>query len=543
MHNALKFRSGQVIPLCRVALAGTFLLTSLADPEYPFGSTRLGMGMLMGYFAYALIMAVIAWRDWWLDHQLRIVSFALEAIFSFAVLFLIEGSPGGPISPFMALFVFLLVTGTLIWQQWRLIAVAAALLGIYCLTGIAIVMTDAYFDPHWFGRRLAFMLVIATLVIWFGHSRGKPRAERLDWSIDDSLEERFSIIAAYLQTHIDAPGLGLVWMPEDEPWAFVQTSGALGESQRRVSPEEFDFSDLYPCDAVLFDRLRGRNLVLSRHESLKARRGRIPLSLADFLNLPTGLLVPIHAEAGQGALVLIGSRAMSPDYLRPTAVIAQEIALALDRHEINAMTKAAEIAHLREKLARDLHDSVVQTLAGESLRLGVLRAKLAQGRDIAAELGLLHESLDEEQRNVQRIIGRLHETAPHNSECDLGATIAETLARLGRQWGIDITLDMTSDQQTVAEPLAHEFELLLREAIANAVRHGNATSARVQARIVGHTVRMTIIDNGRGFPASEEAPFPRSITQRVQHLGGTLDISTSGSDTTLSIVIPGVGPA
>ena len=79
---------------------------------------------------------------------------------------------------------------------------------------------------------------------------------------------------------------------------------------------------------------------------------------------------------------------------------------------------------------------------------------------------------------------------------------------------------------------------LLREAVANAVRHGQATRVEVGLKDGGGDLKMTIEDDGRGFPEGDPETRPWSINERVDKLAGRLSVATGPGGTRLEIVLP-----
>ena len=101
MFQTLQFRSDRVIALCRLILAAMLIATSWLDPSYPIIDTRSGAILLWGYLAYSLAGLVIAFTDWGLTHRIRPIAFLVDVVAAFAVLYLIEASGLGLVSPFM----------------------------------------------------------------------------------------------------------------------------------------------------------------------------------------------------------------------------------------------------------------------------------------------------------------------------------------------------------------------------------------------------------------------------------------------------------
>jgi signal transduction histidine kinase len=140
------------------------------------------------------------------------------------------------------------------------------------------------------------------------------------------------------------------------------------------------------------------------------------------------------------------------------------------------------------------------------------------------------------------MISRLRESGAPADDIDLREGVESLLTELADHWGVTIERSLPATAVPVAEPLAHDAYYLLREAIANAVRHGSADRVDVDLRMRDTDVMLDIHDNGTGF-APGIPSSPRSITERVERNGGDLAVSTTGSGTSLSIRLPLSSPA
>jgi signal transduction histidine kinase len=79
---------------------------------------------------------------------------------------------------------------------------------------------------------------------------------------------------------------------------------------------------------------------------------------------------------------------------------------------------------------------------------------------------------------------------------------------------------------------------VLREAVANAVRHGGASRVAIALAEENGMLRSTVADNGTGFPADDEFPKPRSISERVAALGGSIEIASRPTGAELRFGLP-----
>ncbi|CAA9392721.1 MAG: hypothetical protein AVDCRST_MAG22-710 [uncultured Rubrobacteraceae bacterium] len=206
----------------------------------------------------------------------------------------------------------------------------------------------------------------------------------------------------------------------------------------------------------------------------------------------------------------------------------------LRQQEIEARTQREE----RRRVARDLHDVVLQDLSGalQSLRLTHLRAK-GSGTDL--DLGEELEALGRATSGLRTAMYDLR----HEKERPFVKSV-ESLVELNRQLtpGRETALEV---ERGLPEELPREVnvELLrvLQEALVNARRHSGARNVRVRLRVEGGALVAGVIDDGKGFDtASTRAGVGISaMRERVEGLGGRIEIkSQPGGGTNVTVTVP-----
>ncbi len=200
--------------------------------------------------------------------------------------------------------------------------------------------------------------------------------------------------------------------------------------------------------------------------------------------------------------------------------------------------------HERRRIAADLHDSVVQGLAGSSYALAALADELERGANpnVAGRLRDRSAELRQWVRELRTLIvsmapPRLHDEGVAAALGDLTSTLPPR--------GIDVTLDVDDELSFDAASEA----LIWRgaqEAVRNIVAHSHATHADVSMhRVEEDRVRLVVHDNGRGFDADELVERQsaghvglRLLTDVVEQAGGTVSIdSEPGAGTTVTLEI------
>lgn len=220
--------------------------------------------------------------------------------------------------------------------------------------------------------------------------------------------------------------------------------------------------------------------------------------------------------------------------------------LLLVIHEITQM-KQMQTAMEREavqaerrRLARDLHDSVTQSLHSQLLNVGILRNRLAQGQTEKVEQSL--NSLDQGARQAlkeMRLLLFELRLAPLE-DVRLADNLENRLEAVEVRAGIDAKVEV---EETAYWPHEWEPEMysIAMEALNNSLKHADATRVRVELRGQGSWAEMRISDNGKGFsPLSlNKAGFGlQSMRERAERLNGYLSIdSVKGRGTTICLQI------
>jgi signal transduction histidine kinase len=189
----------------------------------------------------------------------------------------------------------------------------------------------------------------------------------------------------------------------------------------------------------------------------------------------------------------------------------------------------------RNRLARDLHDSVKQQVFATTMTLGT--AKTLREQDPEAAWEMVAEAEDLSWEAQQELTGLIHELRPVELEGKgLAAALQEYGARWSRQSGIEasVTLD---GEHTVAPEVERALFRLAQEALANASKHAQATRVEITLSCTESTITLEVADDGRGFdPASVAGKGLglRSMRERIEGLDGELTVeSAPGAGTRL----------
>ncbi len=427
-------RSSRMIAACRLALAVTFELSVLLDPKEATRATFSALVLLVGYIVFAVEMVPIAWRYWWIEHRLGPVTFVIDGLAFLAAAYFTESSDTELASPFLAFFTFLMLTATVRWS-WRATLAAAVLLSLgYVAVGLILDAQGVDINYYHLGQRTVYMAVLSFLLIWFVLRERRTITSRILPVVvqDDILNGALNAAISTMK----ASGGAICWSSEDEPRTELRTLGSLGLRRETIPPQDFELPERMP--PTLFDRDAKRVLERTADDAIISLADRLPPGLAEYLKLAEGISLPLEGETGRGQLVLCGIDGMSRDEFDAGAAVMSELTSAIDRDRYDRVKRDAEVMRMRGALARDLHDSVAQSLAGAIYRLEVLRGKVDKQQDPRPEIDSMRAGLRAEQVHVRSLIEQLRLGQRQPGLRDISTDLRSLSESLAQQWQVSV---------------------------------------------------------------------------------------------------------
>jgi len=228
---------------------------------------------------------------------------------------------------------------------------------------------------------------------------------------------------------------------------------------------------------------------------------------------------------------------LSVDYLELGVELGRAAGAMLDHDALLCAIEESAAARTRLSLARDVHDSIVQFLAGAAFRVEAVMRVSRGGGAVESDLKELKRLLIEEQGEIRAFVSALR----RGRELELAEAVEELKAlarRLGRQWSVDCRVDAREDGASIPIRVQLDLQQLLREAVANAVRHGGASRIDVDVGLDDDRLRVEVKDNGRGFSPCKSPAEPWSLKERVDRAQGSLSLDSKPGCTKLVITLP-----
>ena len=238
-----------------------------------------------------------------------------------------------------------------------------------------------------------------------------------------------------------------------------------------------------------------------------------------------------------GRLFLTGRRgAFEPSDLDFLAQVVEHVIPVLSNVRLldQLATKAAE--QERQRIARDLHDSVIQPYIGLQYKLAAIRHKLDAGAgDVRRDIEHLFDVTASEVTGLRSYVGGLKDGSAGRD--DLAAALGRYTEQFQENYGIDVKLDIRGGA-SVTDRLAAELIQMVHEGLRNVWKHTEATRCVVRLEANNNDLLLSIENDG-----AAAAPFtPRSISERAEALGGRarVGVERGGSDghTAVRVRIP-----
>jgi len=204
--------------------------------------------------------------------------------------------------------------------------------------------------------------------------------------------------------------------------------------------------------------------------------------------------------------------------------LAAAAAVAIERARLYELTGELRLLADRERIARDLHDSVVQRLFAIGLSLQGT-ARLASRPEVVARLEQHVEDLDATIRQIRSTVFQLE--AHRLGERSLRVEVLDVVGQAGRALGFEpaLTLEGALDN-AVPDEVAADAVACLREMLSNVTRHAGASRVEVTVAVADGRLLIDVRDDGRGLPADSPVAGNglRNLVERAGRRGGSFRI-------------------
>lgn len=205
----------------------------------------------------------------------------------------------------------------------------------------------------------------------------------------------------------------------------------------------------------------------------------------------------------------------------------------------NAKIESLTLQNERQRMARELHDTLAQGVAGLVLQLEAIKAHLA-AKNTERAAAIVEQSIARARSTLAESRAAIDDlrSAPANA----AEFVREKVERFKQATGIPCGLEISVvENQFPAETISHALNIL-SEALANIARHAQATQVNVKFSIQNRTLEMEVCDNGKGFDVKQEAKGHYGLVgmrERARLTGGMLSIESDANGTCVQFIVGG----
>jgi signal transduction histidine kinase len=555
----------RVLAIARVMLSVSSLAALYLNSANEFPAPTLVYGLLLAYSAHSLALLVLLAR-WtqvpagfsWTVQAADILWPCLISIFT-----------NGPETPFFLFFIFALLAAAFRWGMRE--AVLTLVVAVAALVGEGSAIHHGWIRvPHAIGlgialtMRIVYLIIFALLIGYLAELEKRRRTQAASISqvtsrvrVDTGLKGTLQAVMQELLKLFQGQELVLLasegGSPRTNLWRVERLkTGAVDFSWQQLDRAEAEpyFFDLpaqaagaawlqgRPVSSTTIDRdgkpIRGSNCRLSAQFVSQHRFDRL---------LTSNILVAPDLSC---RLFLFGpASGGSPEtQLRFLRDLTNRVTPAIYNVYLLRRLRSRAAAAERGRVARDLHDGVVQSLHALAFRLYALRTMTVSAKERNQELLDLQELAQHEAANLRGMIQHLQPFDPRHLLNSLGGMIEQ----YGYDTGISAKFVCEAEDITLAPAICREINGVVQEALANVLKHSGAESVLVRLASQTDAWVLTIEDDGRGFEFSGQFTQlelerirrgPLIIKQRARAMGGELTLtSTPGRGARLEIRIP-----
>jgi signal transduction histidine kinase len=226
-----------------------------------------------------------------------------------------------------------------------------------------------------------------------------------------------------------------------------------------------------------------------------------------------------------------------------TDLFALHAGIAIENARLHDAVQHLAVVDERERIGKDLHDGIIQSLYAISLSLEDVPEMMAgDEEEAAARVDRAIDSLNAAIADLRQFVVGLR--PEHVDRTDLTGLLAALVDQVRQNHIIDVDLDLPEEQIDLDAHGRGEMLHIAREALSNTTRHADASRVRLALALEDGNVRLEVADDGIGFDPDRPPPHGHhglaNMRDRAQALGGSIDIRSQPGGTTIIVYVPTV---
>lgn len=308
-----------------------------------------------------------------------------------------------------------------------------------------------------------------------------------------------------------------------------------GSGRLDVSPdgdEEAGELTVAVCAGARAGELTGARISVAASLPGAVYRDRTPRSVPELVLGAVGehrfgptLVVPLRTrERTSGVLMAVrepGSAPFEPAQLSVVASFADQAALALQLAAQQRTARELDVLADRDRIARDLHDHVIQRLFAVGLAMQSTHRR-ARSPELQRRLGESIDQMHEIVHEIRTAIFDLHGGEAGQRGVRLRHRLYDSITELTVDASTNPTVSLSGPLDAIPPAFAEHAEAVVRETVENVVRHAAADNVTVSVAVRDDVLRIVVVDDGTGIGGRRQGDGGlRNIRDRAEKAGGT----------------------
>ncbi|MEU3628503.1 histidine kinase [Amycolatopsis coloradensis] len=315
-----------------------------------------------------------------------------------------------------------------------------------------------------------------------------------------------------------------------------------GPGRLDVREEETGDLTIAVCAGARAGELTGARISVATSLPGAVYRDRTPRSVPELvlgddgeLRFGPTLVVPLRArERTSGVLMAVRNPGSVPFELTQLPVVASfadQAALALQLATQQRTAREVDVLADRDRIARDLHDHVIQRLFAVGLAMQSTHRR-ARSPELQRRIGDSIDQMHEIVHEIRTAIFDLHGGEAGQQGVRLRHRLYDSIAELTDDTAIHPTVSLSGPLDSLPVPFAGHAEAVVRETVGNVVRHARASGVSVSVAVKDDVLRIVVTDDGAGM--NGEPGGLRNLRDRAERAGGTFRVETREEGGTLA---------
>jgi len=262
--------------------------------------------------------------------------------------------------------------------------------------------------------------------------------------------------------------------------------------------------------------------------------------VVDKLGLDTALMVPMIGLPSRGGVLSLcrypGRAAFTQAEVEMATTFAAQMVLSMELARARAERERNALLAERDRIARDLHDNIIQQLFATGM---ALQSTASDVDHRTSEK--IYKAIDELDRTILQIRTTIYRlSAPTLDDgSGLRLRIDQVVARLEDMLGFPIDIDISGPIDFgVSDEVGHDVLAVLQETLTNIAKHAEATSAYVSITLRESLITLVVADNGRGIGDSSRRSGLANLRSRAETLGGMMTTESGSNGTRITWSAP-----